>query len=72
MSDCVPLSALLSLELAAFDIEFDNEFEHKTPHRDRFWGILKAGSLKTRQILRIVKERGWRLEREHLQHRPDA
>jgi hypothetical protein len=29
----VPLSALLSRALVAFTIEFDNEFEHRMPHR---------------------------------------
>ncbi len=29
----LPISALLSFALAAFTIEFDNEFEHRMPHR---------------------------------------
>jgi len=29
----LPLSALLSQALVAFTIEFDNEFERRTPHR---------------------------------------
>ncbi len=32
-SDRLPLSALLSMALVAFTIEFDNEFEHLVPHR---------------------------------------
>src|ERR1700678_4338575 len=33
MSEILPLSALLSHALVAFTIEFDNEFEHRAPHR---------------------------------------
>jgi hypothetical protein len=33
MADRLPLSALLSEALVAFTIEFDNEFERRTPHR---------------------------------------
>ncbi|MBV9302563.1 MAG: winged helix-turn-helix transcriptional regulator [Acidobacteriaceae bacterium] len=33
MSERLPLPALLSHALVAFTIEFDNEFEHQTPHR---------------------------------------
>jgi len=29
----LPLTALLSQALAAFIIEFDNQFEHRMPHR---------------------------------------
>jgi hypothetical protein len=33
MPDRLPLSALLSHALVAYTIEFDNEFEHRMPHR---------------------------------------
>ena len=33
MGDRLPLSALLSQVFTAFAIEFDNEFEHRAPHR---------------------------------------
>jgi DNA-binding MarR family transcriptional regulator len=33
MDDRLPLSSLLSQTLVAFTIEFDNEFEHRVPHR---------------------------------------
>jgi hypothetical protein len=33
MSESLPLSTLLSHALVAFTLEFDNEFEHQTPHR---------------------------------------
>ena len=33
MNDRLPLSALLSQALVAFIVEFDNEFERRTPHR---------------------------------------
>jgi DNA-binding MarR family transcriptional regulator len=37
VSDRLPLSTLLSQVLLAFTIEFDNEFEHRMPHRTT-WG----------------------------------
>jgi len=36
--DRLPLSALLSMALVAFTIEFDNEFEHQAPHRTTDFG----------------------------------
>ena len=33
MQPSLPLSALLSQAYVAFAIEFDNEFEHRVPHR---------------------------------------
>jgi hypothetical protein len=33
MTPELPLPALLSQALVAFAIEFDNEFEHRMPHR---------------------------------------
>jgi len=35
MNRRLPLSALLSQALVAFTIEFDKEFEHRAPHRNR-------------------------------------
>lgn len=34
----LPLSTLLSQTLVAFTIEFDNEFEHRVPHRTTIFG----------------------------------
>jgi hypothetical protein len=46
METRLPLSALLSQAYVAFAIEFDNEFEHKVPHRTTRYGsspgIVKA------------------------------
>ncbi len=39
MADRLPLSALLSHALVAFTIEFDNEFEHRMPHRTTTYGL---------------------------------
>jgi hypothetical protein len=38
METNLPLSALLSQAYVAFAIEFDNEFEHQTPHRTTNYG----------------------------------
>jgi hypothetical protein len=38
MESRLPLSALLSQPLVAFIIEFDNEFEHRVPHRTSDFG----------------------------------
>ena len=38
MQPRLPLSALLSQALVAFTIEFDNEFEHRVPHRTSDFG----------------------------------
>ena len=38
MDDSVPLSTLLSRALVAFTIEFDNEAEHRLPHRTTDFG----------------------------------
>src|SRR5215831_330859 len=38
MSSGLPFSALLSQAFVAFAIEFDNEFEHRTPHRTTNYG----------------------------------
>lgn len=38
MEDPLPLSALLSQAYVAFAIEFDNEFEHRAPHRTTNFG----------------------------------
>jgi hypothetical protein len=43
MADRLPLSSLLSFALGAFTIEFDNEAEHRLPHRTTNHG-LTAGS----------------------------
>ena len=39
MADQLPLTTLLSRVLVAFTIEFDNELEHRMPHRttDHNW-----------------------------------
>ncbi len=37
--DRLPLSALLCMALVAFTIEFDNEFEHRAPHRTTEYGV---------------------------------
>jgi DNA-binding MarR family transcriptional regulator len=39
MDESLPLSALLSQAWVAFAIEFDNEFEHLTPHRTTNHGV---------------------------------
>jgi hypothetical protein len=39
MKSGLPLSALLSQAYVAFAIEFDNEFEHQTPHRTTNYGL---------------------------------
>lgn len=44
MGDCLPFSALLSQALVAFAIEFDNEFEHQTPHRTTTYGSAAAST----------------------------
>src|SRR5882724_4783560 len=36
--DRLPLSALLSQAFVAYTIEFDNEFEHRMPHRTAAFG----------------------------------
>ncbi len=43
MENRFPLSTLLSQTLAAFIIEFDNEFEHRIPHRTSDHGISSRG-----------------------------
>jgi DNA-binding MarR family transcriptional regulator len=40
----LPLSALLSHALVAFTIEFDNEFEHRVPHRTTNYGSTGSGN----------------------------
>src|ERR1700691_4311119 len=40
----LPISALLSFALVAFTIEFDNEFEHRMPHRITNPGRAAAGT----------------------------
>jgi hypothetical protein len=40
----LPLSALLSHALVAFTIEFDNEFEHRVPHRTTNYGSTGSDS----------------------------
>src|SRR5215467_2564401 len=40
----LPLSALLSQALVAFTIEFDNEFERRTPHRTTAHGSTGASA----------------------------
>jgi DNA-binding MarR family transcriptional regulator len=40
----LPLSALLSHALVAFTIEFDNEFEHRVPHRTTNHGSTGSGN----------------------------
>jgi hypothetical protein len=39
----LPLNALLSQALVAFTIEFDNEFEHRMPHRTTDYGPAAGG-----------------------------
>lgn len=60
----LPLSVLLSQTLVAFIIEFDNEFEHRVPHRTARFGATEPGSpwLLSRvmwsRFLRFVPEDG--------------
>lgn len=39
VTDSLPLPALLSQALVAFTIEFDNEAEHRLPHRTQTYGL---------------------------------
>jgi DNA-binding MarR family transcriptional regulator len=39
-----PLATLLSQVLVAFTIEFDNEYEHRAPHRTSVGGVAAAGA----------------------------
>lgn len=43
-SSALPLSVLLSQAWAAFTIEFDNDFEHRTPHRTTNHGSTGSGA----------------------------
>ncbi len=60
----LPISALLSQTLVAFIIEFDNEFEHRVPHRTSLLGATEPGApwLLSRvmwsRFLRFVPEEG--------------
>lgn len=45
MGQTLPLATLLSQILVAFTIEFDNEAEHRLPHRTTAHGISAAGAL---------------------------
>jgi hypothetical protein len=42
MTPELPLPAQLSQALVAFAIEFDNEFEHRMPHRTTSHGAMRA------------------------------
>jgi DNA-binding MarR family transcriptional regulator len=44
MDGRLPLSSLLSHALVAFTIEFDNEFEHRVPHRTTNYGSTGPGN----------------------------
>ena len=44
MEGRLPLPTLLSHALVAFTIEFDNEFEHRVPHRTTNHGSTGPGS----------------------------
>ncbi|HEY7021261.1 MAG TPA: MarR family winged helix-turn-helix transcriptional regulator [Ktedonobacterales bacterium] len=45
-SERLPLSALLSWALVAFTVEFDNEFEHRAPHRTTSFGATPGAGHK--------------------------
>jgi len=58
----LPLSALLSQALVAFTIEFDNEFEHRMPHRTTMGGGQSGPWLTSMamyaNLLRLVSDEG--------------
>jgi len=61
-----PLSALLSQALVAFTIEFDNEFEHRMPHRTTRYGGTPHGPWLTSMAMylncmRFVGDEGIRV-----------
>jgi DNA-binding MarR family transcriptional regulator len=63
MNRRLPLSALLSQALVAFAIEFDNEFEHRVPHRTSDFGGSRpdpylVSMVMWFMILRFVPEQG--------------
>ncbi|HEX3270443.1 MAG TPA: MarR family winged helix-turn-helix transcriptional regulator [Ktedonobacterales bacterium] len=45
-SERLPLSTLLSWALVAFTVEFDNEFEHRAPHRTTSFGSTSGAEAK--------------------------
>ncbi len=63
MSSRLPLSALLSQALIALTIEFDNEFEHRVPHRTSDFGGSRpdpflVSMVMWLMVLRYVPEQG--------------
>jgi hypothetical protein len=58
----LPLTALLSHVLVAFTVEFDNEFEHRMPHRTTMGGGQSGPWLASMamysNLLRLVPESG--------------
>ncbi len=63
MQPRLPLSALLSQALVAFTIEFDNEFEHRVPHRTSDFGGSRpdpylVSMVMWLMVLRYIPEQG--------------
>src|SRR5580698_7747466 len=63
MDPHLPLSALLSQVLVAFIIEFDNDFEHRVPHRTSDFGGSRpdpylVSMVMWLMVLRYVPEQG--------------
>jgi DNA-binding MarR family transcriptional regulator len=59
MNRRLPLSTLLSQTLVAFTIEFDNEFERRTPHRTTNHGSAPASTHGLRSLPWLVSMAMW-------------
>ena len=58
MGQPLPLATLLSQILVAFTIEFDNEAEHRLPHRTSALGISAANALQSPWLVSMVMSDG--------------